>query len=487
MDSDLILESFNLDPMNMLYGSTEFSILVESNNKEFDVAVSNASKGTTKKNLLQKIWAFIKKILGLISRGVAAIIRFIKSLFKRKTKGVDQIAEELSLPISPLTPKSEEQSSRVELPSNPASEVDVPKDINCIFKPLQIKINNDESIGITLSEVNARNFGMRDSGKAPGHEQVRYSDATNAISLMQQPALLDELVNVAKAIKVGLDSGKIDEFFNGWTRWDMKFNARGIDSDSKITIKQMEYFQLKFNEIMKELEALGDLENHNNLNNNRVIDKLNGFAGFCGRVQMGMNNISGALQQLYVIDAKYRNCIKDVETLSMFVDKCIQSAIPPKYISYNAYLVSNVNLKGDGSEGNENHPRWGQTRVVFFPIDNRTVIHKIALSGYGVRCNRNEYRITDKFKSEGGSDLLALVVSHTPSFGIITAERVNIPGDISSSELEKIRTKVRLFANKKNLPIAITDIHSGNVGVKHKNYVITDYGNNARKAPDESV
>jgi hypothetical protein len=244
----------------------------------------------------------------------------------------------------------------------------------------------------------------------------------------------------------------------------------------------MKYFQIKLNEIMKNIEMIDSPDNNIPINEPTFINALNQFAGFVGRLQMGMNTISGALQSIYTIDASYNNSIKDVNILSTFIDKCIENGIPPKYISYNAYLISDTNLKGNGSEGSENNPRWGQSRVAFFPSNDKKVIHKIALSGFGIRANKSEYDISEKFIKNGGKVFIAAIINTTPSFSVISAERVSTtkPANLYD-DIKNLRDKLFRFAQTNDIPLDIRgDIHEDNVGYKNGKCVALDYGNTRR-------
>ena len=170
MDVDSILESFNLDPSRLFGESYEFSVLYESNQKEFSKVMSDTNKGVNKKNVFQKIWEFIKKIFRLIGKGITAIINYIQSLFGKKKQTVDQIVSELSIKpkSNPTTSKksatNKQASVRVPIKSNPKSEVKMPSFIDCVIKPISLKLNSDESITITINDVVDTQEGRRFAG-----------------------------------------------------------------------------------------------------------------------------------------------------------------------------------------------------------------------------------------------------------------------------------------------------------------------------------
>lgn len=481
MEIDFILESFNLDPIKLTDELYEFSIFHENTKQEFGNIITETANGATKKNIFQKIWNFIKKVFGLMRIGIAKIISFIESLFTKKKRSVDQIARELNIQTSSESFSNSKGSSQVKINSNPNSEVKMPEFISSVFKPIIIKINEDDSITLTISEIQDTQKKIRSAGNAPTHGYVRNSDVANALALMTTPDQMDDLVMVATIMTKSIKTNPI-KFWESWEIWKIKFDKVLVASETKVSLKEMRYFQIKLNEINKMLEMVDTPDNSIPIDEKDFLKGLNQFASFAAQLQMGMNTVSGALQSIYTIDAKYNDTIGDINTLSSFIDKCIKYAIPPKYVSYNAYLISNPSLKGDGSEGNENSPRWGQTRVVFFPKNNKKVIHKIALSGFGIRANKSEYDISEKFINNGGQNLIAAVVSTTPSLAIISAERVNISkGNNLYDDIKRLRNKLFEFTQKNDIALDIRgDIHEDNVGYKNGKCVAIDYGNNKR-------
>ena len=83
---DPILEMESLDPANY-FREDYFSEAVQY--------IEDASGPTEKKSFGKKILDLVKNLLRLIVKAFNAVVSFIKNLFKRKAKTVDQVLEKL--------------------------------------------------------------------------------------------------------------------------------------------------------------------------------------------------------------------------------------------------------------------------------------------------------------------------------------------------------------------------------------------------------
>ena len=192
------------------------------------------------------------------------------------------------------------------------------------------------------------------------------------------------------------------------------------------------------------------------------------------------------MQNSYQVNGDYET--NDIETLSKFVEECIRGAIPTKYIANNVYLISHPDLKGDGSQGNDKNPIWGQTRLVLFPMKTESIVYKIAISGIGIRANKSEYMITQKFSNiPEAINLIAKIIDKTSNSVIISAKRLKtLPKEEWTKEYGKeviaMKEKLRKIQNKHKLPIDMTkDIHRFNVGYDDDIMKVIDYGLTKRK------
>lgn len=480
MNINCLSEEFDFSPYKLFGEEYEFSVLYEETQREYKDISTEANKDVNKKNILQKIFIFIKKIISLISRGVKNIINFIKSLFKKKTKSADQIAVKFEINFKRARvnqtnkPSSSGDSHVVHMPliANPKSEVSPPEDIKLIYKDLMVKINDDNTISMSIN----RAIDLSGSTKAPGHKMVRKLDSVNAIGLIVYPGMMDELVSISESIKEVFPDKDASAIIKKYYLWLLKFDSTSFDQGMHIPLESIIGFQDKLNRIMDNFSIVDDINIDTSKTPRDVLEFFNRFGAFCERVQMGINFISGALQNLYIVDARYIECISNIEDLSEFINDAIKSGMPPKYISYNAYILSTKALKGDGTNGSETKPCWGQTRVVFFPDNNKSIVHKIALNGFGIRCNRIESQATDLFKNNGGAHLIAPIINSTDTFTIVSAERIVMGDMIPGKSLSSIQSDISTFIRVHKLPISIEDLHPGNIGIKGDHYVVADYG-----------
>ena len=138
----------------------------------FNESVTMEATGDNKiKNLAMSIWSSIKKFFSMIGSWITKFVNFIKNLFKKKTKSVDQILDECGVkPTGTNTSTSNKQSAssnqsqrtssssntsgRVPIPADPKSEIK-PLDGETLSKEFVIKFNQDGTFNIQLEVVNA--------------------------------------------------------------------------------------------------------------------------------------------------------------------------------------------------------------------------------------------------------------------------------------------------------------------------------------------
>jgi hypothetical protein len=181
----------------------------------------------------------------------------------------------------------------------------------------------------------------------------------------------------------------------------------------------------------------------------------------------------------YLIDASFYKSIKSIALLDEFVGKLIKAGYPPKYVAYNAWLISDECIRGSGKY----KPLFGHARATIFP-PNKKIVLKIALSGLGTVSNETEVRFTKIFVDMDRIDLIAPVLKEFKYNAIVPMERVNGDFDLSSSVLkaytEKANAALSDYQKKtgKAKNIKISSQHIGNVAYdyKYKVYRSIDYG-----------
>lgn len=501
MNIEEILESFNLDPISNFENEDPYQMFHESSNVFLEEALVEASTGTTKKNIFQKIWKFIKKIFNWIGKTFAKFLGWLKGLFRRKSKPVDQVLSTIKTDIPPKKepPKEDpavKQSTEpkqlpkitVTIPSDPTSEVNLEPSVDMIFKDIMVQIDETKnSVTFTRRSINRNVYFDDDVTPKPGGRQGKVvgqkavgrfgiSDFDRVLLLIFHPECMDILFELGKMIENNMATKEEFVKLRKKLNDDMDHYNRISDfEDVSFTFDQLMNFQKRLNEINNSIQKV-DIPEEGTINmdgNNEILDAVNEVAGQVASLQMGINAITSTIRNAYIADASYYETIDSTKTLSEFVGKCIEAAVPSKYISYNVYLLSTKKLKG---KGDKDKPCWGQTRVVFFPED-KSIVHKVALSGWGIRANRSEISISNKFKGEGSS-LLALAIGSSENAAVIDMERADTDRSKDRADIMQLKSRLSKFAQDHRIPLDIgLDVHSKNVGFKGNSLVAIDYGN----------
>ena len=201
------------------------------------------------------------------------------------------------------------------------------------------------------------------------------------------------------------------------------------------------------------------------------------------RTQISLNFISTALNEdsMLLIDKRFYKSIKSLDLLDEFVGRCIQTGVPPKYVAYNAWLISDECIRGTG----EYKPIFGHARATLFP-PNKKIVLKIGLSGLGTVSNETESRFSKIFEDMDRVDLIAPVIKDFKNNAIIAMERVDGKFDLSKAELTnyaKTASKAledyqKNTGKKLNIKLSVASQHIGNVAFDYKYnvYRSIDYG-----------
>jgi hypothetical protein len=224
-----------------------------------------------------------------------------------------------------------------------------------------------------------------------------------------------------------------------------------------------------------------------------VIQSLNDLVHMMEIIQLGLNSLTNAIQKVHLIDLKFMNSISDRDALSKFAYDCIVNGIPPKFIAYNAWLISSENLRGSSPKYK---PVGGQTRCVFFPNDNKNEILKIATSGLGITSNKNEIRFSDFIKKSNEQDMIdisALVTNSYAENAILSMERIvdRVGKHPDLMTLQTMKSQYKQFtARHPELRLVVSDFNDGNVmwSSDKNRWVCIDYGLGKRnKESDEML
>ena len=500
-DVENILESFNLDPLNSIYDIDPFELYSESDENYIREALSEASEGTTKQNIFQKLWNLIKKAFAWIASKLSQLFNFFRNLGKKKQVPIDNIVSSMNLSSNSSSIKKSNNSVsvndtkssnitkaqidhvQIDIPASPKSEISVPNKVDLIFKPFKMAYDSKaDSIHITINDTIINNHG-----EVKGQEQVRdVAWYVNLIVLIEHPEVIDMISKCIKLIHEESDMSLIKQEYQKIENIINKYYA--VRKDHEISLAQIKKVQYVINEANKALAILDNVDDNLKYKDPYSVSLLNKISLMLLNYQLAINGFTSVCQQIFSIDASYVESINDVDKLSEFINKCIGAAIPPKYIAYNAYLISNKNIRGDSESPNQlDKPIWGQTRFVFFP-PNKDFIYKMPLSQLGIRANKSEADLYNAFnKTIDAGKYFAKIVSITNDYCLETVEKVDTDGAEErvrqlgySRTLGRLSREVNEIAQKLKIPMIIDDIHDKNVGLKNGNMVIVDFGMQTR-------
>jgi hypothetical protein len=158
-----------------------------------------------------------------------------------------------------------------------------------------------------------------------------------------------------------------------------------------------------------------------------------------------------------------------------------ESGIPTKYVGYNVWYVLDYDL--DNREvffTSKTKPRWGQTRIVFFPTKNGETdkVIKVAINMTGSRAIKTEKKTYDKFQNRSGS---VSINGKTQPVGECLAKPLTIYPNGRVAVFEKLNTNVNkitaelVAAQFRYAFPEIPDVHRNNVGVLDGTWKIIDY------------
>lgn len=468
---DSILESFALSPLDEFNEySDPYDYWNESSSDELRAMYEDAVNGTTKKNIVYRLIELIKRGLAWLHAQWRKFVNFLAGLFKRGTRSADQLVTDSGI-VSSDTPAEDEED--VPIPSDKKSHVPPPDGIKPAFKTMLIKINKDNSLTLKAAEIKTRNYA-NDFGQVPGKKGTPMSPLT-ILRFVENPHVIPMLLDAARIVAEEdlKDPNVASKFANAVEGYVKAWTATNMVSNE---------FTFKFEQVREIAKQLNDAVTYTNkiiltddtLNNldGTTVKNLNALTRDIMNLQMSMNALTSLMHGIYQIDRKYFGCAKTMEELDRFVALCIKYAIPTKYISWNLYKIASKELKGEGSEYS---PIWGQSRVVFVPL-NSNVVHKFALSEWGRQSIRSEENISSLFKKYGKEDLIATVVKTYPNHCAVDMEKVDTNKTAYGNVCGPLRNDMNEVLRDHNVKIDIIDVHPGNIGRKNGKWCCIDYG-----------
>lgn len=495
-----INESFSLHPFGEVGFLEDASILYDPNfyfkddTEYIKQMYTEGTAGTTKKNLFSRLFGLIIKSLKHISFNLGKMFKWLSNIFKSKKvlATIDQILEDINVQPkednNQLSTDGEVKNGgkviSIPIPSNERSEVQVDDKIDVMFKDFIMKFDKDrKTVNLDFTRIK-KDIMDGNYGKVKGQGAARTANILDIARLLVNREHMTRLLELGQMIH---DNKTIDDtFVSKYKLFRQKFDSQlilifTIQLDSIVTL------QNDINKLIELISPFSMADNNEYVFKDRAaLEWANQFCTFCEVLQFSMNAFSSTLKGSYTVDGRYYETINDVGALAEFVSKSIKAGIPPKYIGYNCYLMSSKEIKGDGSNGNENAPCWGQSRLVLFPT-NTPNVHKIALSGLGIESNRTEVAVSNEFRKHQGENLITLVTGKTSNYAIIDSEKVQNNRRVESFDIMSLKAKLNAFTSRFKIPIDVTDVHERNVGYKNGQLVCLDYGFSSRNYNNNNV
>lgn len=384
----------------MHYDSTAFTFdqwitnipdIITESSFNVDTFLIQEAIGTTKKNLVQKLWSIIKRIIRvIIAKGKELTHAFI-SIFKTKKvddKTLDQIAEYV-LDISNTEPGSKHLNFRY--------EDDKRITINYVTNTIKKLVKEPEIAGHAKDDRPEQNAIML------------------IFHVIKRPDLLDPIIEMLESIKTN----------NGKVIFESKRMKNAIDSiwagltmgfGCTITLEQWTILNDKIIRLNKAMEVVDEDtftaitihdDNETQTLNESLAKMLNELVKITSFLQKGINYVGDGMRQIYDLDEKFHNKINASnfrDKLPLFLKMCVESNIPSKYIYNAVHQICDVSINSDISDPSNKldipKPLKGNGRFVMFPSDSSLngKIIKIAYNGLGSRGNRNEFEVWNRVK-----------------------------------------------------------------------------------------
>lgn len=421
-------------------------------------------------------------------------VQWIKSKFTGKNQTIDGITDVMKL--RRRTSVDENGQETIEFIDHDGNVVDT-KNFDLVIKPILIKMGQDGQLMLELSKM------YKPSQKVVGHEKVGQAVITRnwkflwhqphmpelmALALIKNQSKLNELNESVKYFIQCIQSPTTIDATQ-WMNEGSKLETMYTWLSNEVRQNRM-FEPVSFNQVITFAENIRSINDSFNqvdiktpdvfgaIQDKDVIVTINGLADVLVGIQIGINVITSSMKQVYQIDQCFIETIESIDELDRFVKLCINNNIPPKYVAYNAYLISSKDIRGSAKI---NKPIMGQSRVVFMNAKN--TVYKIALSNMGIQGNRTELAVFNNMKKINLDHLLAKVLGTTRfntvneyekvTFNTTTIMNMSKKQSIAHSLAEQIKQGL-MHANQN---YAISDIHYDNIGLRGKQPVVIDYGN----------
>lgn len=499
MNISSYLNEFCLDPIS------EYSNIITENYYEeglkfFNDTILEASSGTTKSNIFMKLWNIILKLLRWIKGRLSKFWNWLNSLFKRKdVKTTDQILDDMGInpsskssntPSNINNKKDENKSSENDFINKISNIKDVNKDFIIKFNKandITLKFyNTDRMMTFNKNKPEIYTNEKNNPRQVNSYGATYLGGLSVSISFIEQPDVFKKFSNIIVEFLSNLDKklfgnnneidylGIEDEINDIYRTFQDHFKT---DKEHSISLDKIMSFNKEINNLLEPFEKINNkIDQIINVKDKEIISILNTISEKLLLIQFGLNTLTGAIAKPFISDVKYHNSISDINELDNFIKESIKAGIPSKYIGYNIIKVSDEKIKGTNID--EEHLTWGQSRLVLFP-NNVDFVYKCAVNKIGVLSNRNESNVFNKLSEKYPeiNESLAEVKGLSQN-GCICIMQKLIKKQFDSSYANTIKKEINYQLHRNNININIDDIHRDNIAYDPKdNYVkCIDYG-----------
>lgn len=455
--------------------------------------IFNEAFNTSKGNLLQKIWAILKKCWRWIGDKFNLFVNGIKKIFGSENppkKSIDQIASNVlgvSLAVSGSAAAGalavhNTQQKLGDLTDNAISDIasDVLKGDMKSAQSKHLRVEYDDGRTITFNILsNAIRSSLSVKGSTHGERWMEYLAVF--FHCMKDPGCLDPLIETMQEVK---DTHNINGDIRNIQKQITTLLAVTLKG-TRFTVSMSEWtnFQIRCNKLSKLMETWDDFNVKVTQNGNDItkewIGVLNEFAAASNAIQIGLNVISDSMRQSYVLDSEYHSKCKDIETLDNFVLACIESNIPSKYTVSNTKLFTDVSLNSLPNDATIKDDEFdklsGHGRFVMFPSDNTEVI-KIGYNRYGLRSNKIEKNVFDVISQwpDVASELCS--IRQISKNGIVMILDRAKPSPVPQAKAKAVQFKINNSLREHGSGFKIVDINYKGFGYVNDKLVVLDYG-----------
>lgn len=474
---------FNIDPTSKWYESIRYFDESYNYDNELVDMIKEATTDVNKKNVLQKLFDFIKKVIAWIVKAIKNIITRFKSLFAAKKQSADQIMSVTCDKSTEITPSvSDDKIVSIISIDDDGNESSIDYDVIAKDIFMIIKVNTNEIIfewtGINNRPKSAAAEKLKlesDIAKKNGCGKGYQYHLFACLYLVD-----DNLTKFKNVVNGFVDSvnGKAD--INDVTKNNdellIEINRSHMDTRMILTIDGLNKFYQEFVELNK-LIADVDISSIPDKETSTYSKCLGSICDTLTIMQFAFNNITNSISRIYDVDAKYIGCCKNIDSLDIAVKSLINGGVPHNHVARNAYLLADEKLR---KYSDINKPTRGQSRMVLFPEDD-TIVYKVSVNALGISDNSREHNAYVIANKAGVDDVLIPSIDLCSNHCIQTMNRA-----ISGSKAQKSSTFNEDFDNLQNklkdLParcgLKIKDVHDDNVGYLNnsKDLRVIDYG-----------